>query len=65
MYMPQRTFVLKGLDRPAHPFYSSNKRTAHSNEERTMDSLIIATFVVVSSVYLLWQFLERGVLDDR
>ena len=34
-------------------------------EERTMDSLIIAAFVVISSVYLLWQFLERGVLDDR
>lgn len=30
-----------------------------------MDTLIIATFVVISSVYLLWQFLERGVLDDR
>jgi hypothetical protein len=30
-----------------------------------MDSFIIAAFVVISSVYLLWQFLERGVLDDR
>jgi hypothetical protein len=30
-----------------------------------MDSFIIAAFVVTSSVYLIWQFLERGVLDDR
>jgi len=30
-----------------------------------VDSLIIAAFVIISSGYLLWQFLERGVLDDR
>jgi hypothetical protein len=30
-----------------------------------VDSLIIAAFVILSSAYLLWQFLERGVLDDR
>jgi hypothetical protein len=30
-----------------------------------MDSLIIVAFVIVSCAYLLWQFLERGVLDDR
>jgi hypothetical protein len=30
-----------------------------------VDSLIIAAFVIISSAYLLWQFLERGVLDDR
>jgi hypothetical protein len=30
-----------------------------------MDSLIIAVSVIISSGYLLWQFLDRGILDDR
>jgi hypothetical protein len=30
-----------------------------------VENLIIAAFVVISSVYLLWQFWERGLLDDR
>ena len=54
-------FVLKVLDNLGRPFYSPNKRTGG----RTVDSLIIATFVVISSAYLLWQFLDRGLLDDR
>jgi hypothetical protein len=30
-----------------------------------MDQLIVIAAVILSSGYLLWQFLERGVLDDR
>jgi len=30
-----------------------------------VDQLIIVAAVILSSAYLLWQFLERGVLDDR
>ena len=30
-----------------------------------MDAIVIATSVFISGAYLLWQFLERGLLDDR
>jgi hypothetical protein len=30
-----------------------------------VDQLVVIAAVVLSSAYLLWQFLERGVLDDR
>jgi hypothetical protein len=30
-----------------------------------VDSLVIAISVFIAAAYLLWQFLDRGLLDDR
>ena len=30
-----------------------------------MDSIVIAIAVVICTAYLLWQFWERDLLDDR
>jgi hypothetical protein len=30
-----------------------------------MDSIVIAVAVVICTAYLLWQFWERDLLDDR
>jgi hypothetical protein len=49
------------LDKLVRPFYSPNKRT----EERTMGTLVIAITVLVCSAYLLWQFWEADLIDDR
>lgn len=29
-----------------------------------MDTIVIVSSVVISAAYLLWQFLDRGLLDD-
>ena len=61
-----RNYVLKPLDTLGRPFYSSNKRTGNRYRRRTaVGNLVIAIAVVICTAYLLWQFWERDLLDDR